>query len=91
MFGITVPALTSAARTLMGYATVWLIAKGFIVPEDVESLTTIVVTVVGLVASVYFRRTTAIVSQAANLPEVKTITVTDPQIADAAPANVKPA
>jgi hypothetical protein len=92
MFGITLPAINSAARTLAGYAAVWLVAKGFLTDgAESELFITGVVTIVGLAASMYFRRKTALVKQAANLPEVKTITVTDPQIVDAAPANVKPA
>lgn len=88
MFGITVPALTSAARTLAGYLAVWLVAKGLIVDADIENVVALITTAVGIGASVYFRRTSAIVEQAANLPEVKTITVTTKAVADEAPANV---
>jgi len=76
MFGITVPALTSAARTLAGYLAVWLVAKGVIVDAESELVVTGVVTIVGLLASIYFRRKTALVSQAASLPEVAKVVAT---------------
>jgi hypothetical protein len=82
MFGITVPAITSAARTLAGYLAVWLVAKGLIVEGESELVVTGIVTVVGLVASIYYRRTTAIVAQAAALPEVTKV-VTTPAVAAA--------
>lgn len=76
MFGITLPAINSAARTVIGYLTVWLVAKGYIVADDVETITTVAVGIVGLLASMYFRRTTAIVAQAAALPEVSKVVTT---------------
>jgi hypothetical protein len=84
MFGITVPALTSAARTLAGYLAVWLVAKGFIVEAESELIVTAVVTVVGLVASIYFRRRSALVGQAAALAEVGKI-VAAPELAASVP------
>lgn len=76
MFGITVPALTSAARTLAGYLAVWLVAKGVIVAAESELVVTGVVTIVGLGASIYFRRKSALVSQAGALTEVTRIVTT---------------
>jgi hypothetical protein len=76
MFGITVPALTSAARTLAGYLAVWLVAKGVIVDAESELVVTGVVTIVGLLASIYFRRKTALVAQAASLPDVAKVIAT---------------
>lgn len=73
MFGITVPALTSGARTLAGYLAVWLVAKGVIVAAESELVVTGVVTIVGLGASIYFRRKTAIIAQAESLPEVSRV------------------
>jgi hypothetical protein len=85
MFGITVPALSSAARTLAGYLTVWLVAKGFIVEAESELVVTAVVTLVGLAASVYFRRRSALVGQAAGPTEVGKI-VAAPDLAASVPS-----
>lgn len=86
MFGITLPAINSAARTLAGYLAVWLVAKGFITAEDSELLVTAIVAVVGVAASMYFRRTNAIVGQAASLPEVKKI-VAEPAVSQDVPSD----
>ena len=85
MFGITVPALTSAARTLAGYLTVWLVAKGFIVEAESELVVTAVVAITGLAASIYFRRRSALVGQAASLAEVGRI-VAEPDLAASVPS-----
>lgn len=85
MFGITVPALTSAARTLAGYLTIWLVAKGFIVEAESELVVTAVVTMTGLAASIYFRRRSALVGQAASLTEVGRI-VAEPDLAASVPS-----
>lgn len=82
---ITVPSLTSAARTAAGYLAVWLVAKGFIVEGESEFVVTSVVTFVGLAASVYFRRRQALINQVAALPETKEI-VTTPELAANAPS-----
>lgn len=80
MFGITLPAVNSAARTLIGYLTVWLIAKGYITAEDSEWIATAFVAIVGGAFSLYTRRRAALVGQAAALPEVTKI-VTTPELA----------
>jgi hypothetical protein len=85
MFGLTVPALTSAARTLAGYLTVWLIAKGLIVEAESELVVTAIVTLVGLAASIYFRRRSALVAQTAALTEVGKIVAT-PDLAASVPS-----
>lgn len=85
MFGITVPALTSAARTLAGYLTVWLVAKGLIVEAESELVVTAIVTLVGLAASIYFRRRSALVGHVAALPEVGKI-VAEPDLAASVPS-----
>lgn len=82
MFGITVPAITSAARTIAGYAAVYLVAKGFVVSDEADLLVTAFVSIVGVAASMYFRRTNAIVAQAAALPEVGKI-VASPEVSSA--------
>ncbi|BCJ90374.1 hypothetical protein IZ6_11090 [Terrihabitans soli] len=85
MFGITVPALTSAARTLAGYLTVWLVAKGFIVEAESELVVTAIVTLTGLAGSIYFRRRSALVEQAASLAEVGKI-IAAPELAGSVPS-----
>lgn len=70
MFGITLPAITSAARTLAGYLAVWLVAKGVVDTGESELLVTVLTGIVGIGASIFFRRKTALVTQTAALDGV---------------------